>query len=461
MKSKIISYLLGLGMVFTSISCSDYVNDVNIDPNNATDAPTNTLITAAQVNLMGLLEGEDARLGTMWAQQFTGSDRQYTSMNNYLVTSETFDWGTSYIGIIQPCINATEKLEGTGNDKTIAMLKIMKAWVFGYLAAGWGDVPFTQANQGPEIANPEYDGQLAVYSGVQAMLDEGIAALEISGGNAILNDLLGNKSATRWIEVANTLKARFYLHVGDYSNAITAAGKGLSTSANDIMATHGTTLGGNENLWYDFHENQRSGYLTAKDALLPRLLDAGQSVYRGNAKTDETERFNFLYTGTAPGNYDLNVSDGMFKVNAPFPLITHIENELILAESELRKSAPDENAALAALNSARAALAAQFTSGTYDAYVITDFDNGGIANATGLTRQAALMAEIIEEKYVSLVGQVEVFNDLRRTKNAMGLTPTSGSQLPARFLIPTDEVNSNSNAPDPIPGLFVPTPANN
>jgi hypothetical protein len=36
----------------------------------------------------------------------------------------------------------------------------------------------------------------------------------------------------------------------------------------------------------------------------------------------------------------------------------------------------------------------------------------------------------------------------------IGITPNSGSEIPQRFLLPQDEINSNTNTPSPIPGLF-------
>ena len=47
----------------------------------------------------------------------------------------------------------------------------------------------------------------------------------------------------------------------------------------------------------------------------------------------------------------------------------------------------------------------------------TDFNAGGIENptATALTPVRALLREILEERYVTFMGQIEGFNDVRRT----------------------------------------------
>ena len=86
--------------------------------------------------------------------------------------------------------------------------------------------------------------------------------------------------------------------------------------------------------------------------------------------------------------------------------------------------------------------------GGYNAYVITDSQVNTTAN---------LLKEILIEKYVSLFGQVEAFNDVRRTSNLIGVPVNNGTALPGRFLYPQSEINSNANTPvQSQSDLFVP-----
>ena len=48
---------------------------------------------------------------------------------------------------------------------------------------------------------------------------------------------------------------------------------------------------------------------------------------------------------------------------------------------------------------------------------------------------------------MSLFGNIEVFNDVRRTQNLIGVPINSGNKLPGRFLYPQSEMNSNKNTP--------------
>ena len=129
---------------------------------------------------------------------------------------------------------------------------------------------------------------------------------------------------------------------------------------------------------------------------------------------------------------------------------------LIIAEIEANKSV---GAGVTALNAVRAELATLYTTGTYTAFDAADFASGAIEDNGGANDQANLLYEIAEEKYTSLVGQMEVFNDFRRLKNPLGIAPKIGSDFPQRYLTPQAELDGNLNAPSPA-GLFEPTEAN-
>ena len=100
----------------------------------------------------------------------------------------------------------------------------------------------------------------------------------------------------------------------------------------------------------------------------------------------------------------------------------------------------------------------------YEAYTSTDFQQGGIANTENLNANDALLKEILEERYVTLFGQLEPFNDTRRTQDETSIRvpvqPNTGDQLPQRFIYPQSEIDRNNNTPQPIPNFFDRTPIN-
>jgi hypothetical protein len=317
------------------------------------------------------------------------------------------------------------------------------------MAALFGDVPFQEANQGNTNLNPVYDTQADVYQGLVDTLTAAIGNIEAGGIGPGDLDIHFGGDADAWLEVAYTLLARYELHRGNYGAALTAAENGIASAENNLIGPHDGVRDVNMNPYFEFVELDRAGYLTAANAHARiRLSD------RENAKTDEDARLSFYYTEVDGDNFLNTSSEGAFGASSDMMLVTYVENELIKAEAELLEN-DDAGAAVAALNNARDANQA-FYGGAYAAYDLSDFDTGGIANNGG-SLEASLLEEILEEKYLSTIGNIEGFTDIRRTGNYIGVPATSGDNLPNRFLYPQVEVTANANVPTPIPGTFTPT----
>ncbi|TNE66472.1 MAG: RagB/SusD family nutrient uptake outer membrane protein, partial [Bacteroidetes bacterium] len=357
---------------------------------------------------------------------------------------------------------------------TQGITQVLQAQVIGTTAALYGDIPFEEAGR-IEIENPRYEAQRDVYNKVQALLDEGIRNLETGTGRpAGGSEIYFDGAPAPWIEVAYTLKARFYMHTREYDKAFDAASKGISSKDNGMYAPHGT--GAQEsNLTYLFFAVEVRGADVVTSDLMASLVNPDMatspdfSKYRGNAKTDETGRYNYYFLTNSVG-VQPNTVNGFAAQTAPAPMVTYEENLLILAEAGFRSQGFDTG--LNHLNTYRAYMAAggYLTNADpaqvkYDAYDAADFANGGMENTDGLSTNDALLREILEERYVTFFGQVEGFNDTRRTEGETAvrvpIQPNIGAQLPQRFLYPQTEIDRNANTPSPIPGFFEPTPVNN
>jgi hypothetical protein len=483
-----------IAILFSSIlfsSCEKLVEGLDVDPNNPADAPANLQLTGAQVASILVYEGELARLSGMWSEQFTGSDRQYITLENYNAVSGDFDspWGNIYSNVIAQTKIIRQKADEANNPWLKGIAQVMEAQMFGTTTSLFGDIPFSQAAQAEMFPTPVYDPQPQVYAGVQALLDSGITNLSAPAGlNPGQNDVFYQGDLTKWISAARTLKARFYLHTEQYDLAAGQAQMGImdTTGASNMMAPHGESYAADFNVYYSFLVYDRPAYMSAEAAYAPQLLnpDTANPLYRGNIKTNETARFNFYYIpggGIYNNGTELNFQsaadgwvatdslDGFFGTDTPFPLVTFEENMLILAESRARLG--DLPGALAALNTVRRYLdrgdnisPGYYKFGlNYEEYLLLDFTPGiGIANPEGLPVEQALLKEILEEKYITLLGRIEVFNDIRRTDNLIGVpTNREDNQIPQRFLYPQSELNTNPNTPRlGTTDLFRPTPVN-
>ena len=450
--------------------CDAFTDGYDVDPNSAEQAPAPLLLTTAEVGTIMVQEADFARVASMWAGQFSGSDRQYSAYNIYNVTSDNFTnlWNQSYQNTLAQLRLVQEKATETSDPALLGIGQTLEALNFGTLTSLFGDIPYSQALQPFEFPDPAFDAQADVYAGLQTTLSEAISNLSgasASGPVAAADIFFGGDTAC-WAQVAHTLKARFALHTADYQTARSEAQQGINSTACNLVAPHFGAARKNMNIYHLFVVVERDGYLTADNAYGVSLLDPNGSASRGNDKTDETARFaNYYADFNGNGVIDPNVSPGgYFAADAGFPIVTFAENQLILAEAILQTGGSQDDA-LAALNSVREALNQRYddanTPGVpYEAYELADFASGGIANPNGEAQADALLREILEEKYFALFGTVEVFNDVRRTDNFIGVPPTTGTQLPQRFLYALGELNANDNAPNPIPGTFEATPVN-
>lgn len=417
-------------------SCSEFTDGINNDPNNFTGAPAELLTGQASLEIMKLSESQASRLSGIFTDQFTGSDRQYISLDNYQTTAADFDdeWDDLYADGLGQAKLAEEKAAQDGNTILVGVAQIQQAILIGEAAALWGDVPYTEALDYVNFPNPNYDSQQSVLDAAQALLSSGINNV----GGATVSDAYGTpffvgNSAT-WAKVAHSLKARYYLVAKDYPNAYLEAQQGISSSNEDLLASH-TAATGAKNLYYQFLVEQRGGYLTADNSHLRKLVQG--ETPRLLATPGDAERATVYFDGT-----NLNAgADGYFAIDASFPIVSFVETKLIEAEAAYRTG----NDATTPFNDVRSELATVY---------------GGLFPATTSTGNDLLL-EILEEKYISLIGSLQVFHDIRRTGNAIGvpIKGTGATKIPQRFLYPQIEINSNTNFPGLV-DLFTETTVN-
>ena len=114
------------------------------------------------------------------------------------------------------------------------------------------------------------------------------------------------------------------------------------------------------------------------------------------------------------------------------PLLTALEAKFIKAECAFRISGG-------------AAAAAAYKDAIAQSFI--DLKQTGAAATAYVAAQPAVptLKDIMEQKYLALFCDPEVFSDWRRT-GFPTLTPT-GPAVPRRFLYPTSEINLNTNTP--------------
>lgn len=471
-------------LLTTLFSCTDFVNDSNVDPDNISDSDASNMFQGILLANQFFQTSSCARDAMIWLNQANGEDRQYVALNNWNnVTASEFDdnWNTAYVNCITQAKITEVKAENEANPNLKGAAQVIEAHCIGTVTSLWGDVPYSEIDITGKNLTPKYDAQADVYASIQKLLDDAIVNLSKTTGKGIpaTKDIYYAGDSEKWIKLAYSLKAKFYLHVSDYANAKTNATLGIDNSADDFKAKFGTSYGQSFNPFYSFLVYDRDSYMSG-DGYAARLLDPSNELYRGNAKTDEHARFLFNYEnfGYYFGTYDLNFlsqydwgePDGKFGTESPMPMVTYGEMLLIIAEVDARS---DFDSGLASYNNYRSLLNTGYSIGIdnsgyygetfgYQAYDSSDFAPSGMVNPGSLSDKNALLKEIIQERYIYFIGSFECFSDFGRTNNLAGIQLKTGNAgTPQRFLYPQVEINANPNTPKPIPTIVTKTPVHN
>ncbi|WP_411029781.1 SusD/RagB family nutrient-binding outer membrane lipoprotein [Spongiimicrobium sp. 3-5] len=452
-------------LIFSLASCEKLVDDINEnDPNTISNVNGRDLFIGIQLADISAQSAYLDWVSGIWCGYYVGSGR-FEPIQNYQfadVNSNT-PWGNIYQGVVKQVRELRSGIELSNKDFFFGASKVVEAHALGTAANLFGDVPFTEAGN-DEISSPVYDAQASVYANLQTLLDEAITDLTASGTTGgIVEDLFYGGDTNKWIAAAYTLKARLYMDVGDYGSALSAAQQGINSADATMAYSPPAVVGtGDINLLNSLATSATGVDLAVDGSFLIGLLGT-DATSRNNGKTDEVDRYAFYYDGT-----EINLN-GIAKDDAPMKQISLEENLLLWAEALLRTGGSNFGMALQKLNEHRTNLRNgvyfAVTTGVYDDYVETDFDAGGIENVSGtISREDALLREIIEERYATFFNQVLGFNDLRRTKkdNPAIQVPVpfnAGAVHPERFLYPFTERNTNENTPA-IEDIFTKTEIN-
>ncbi len=444
---------LAAALLTGSLVGCQFIEPITTDPNAVGSATVDQLFTAIQLSQYRWDEGQNSRLAAMWTQQMAGTDRQFQTLDEYVFSeSEGDEYPNTYTGGGLVDIRRAIKLaEGGGRQVYAGILKVYEAYRMGMLASVFGDVSYSEAVD-PAITTPKLDGQAAVYTAVQAKLDEAIADLGGTGAGPGSVDLAFGGNATRWIAVAHTLKARFYLHwaevsASNYATALAQAQQGISSSSGDWVAKH-SDAATESNMWFQFTQVDRTGYISSGEYLVARL----------NARNDERLPLYFTeasgayggeYVGSPAGTRNLTDGrpdpgqaasqinpDGAGAASYGFPFVTCAENYFILAEAQYQTGAL-VTTVQTSLDNAIACDAARKG---------VDLSNEQAAN--NLLTGQALFDEIMLQKYMALFLNIEAWNDYKRTCRPV-ITTYAGQPVPGRLLYSAAERQTNPNVPAP------------
>ena len=445
-----------MSLALAAGACNDYLQGPGLteNPNSATLATAQQQLIAVQANMFARLEGQIARNASIYTQQLIGSNNQQLTYATQYDIREG-DIGQNFTGFFTGGgLIAMRNIQAFGEAEDKFMLGVGKVWEgfsFGMATSVWGDLPYTEAAT-PDILTPKLDPQQQIYASVQTRLDEGIAALQAAPttGNCEVSDVIYCASTitrtlqiSRWIAAANTMKARFYLHLVErngnaaYTLALAAAQKGIleapgsaiaamdGQAPGDFRSFHGSTLDVDGNIWAEFL-TARGGDVGAGHVLVQLLKDRNDPRLPRYFTTNNAAN---TFIGLDQNNNPVGGS-GASVVNIPIrraltfrqPIVTWAENQLIMAEANFRLG--NTAAALTNVNAVRTAV--------------------GLAALGSVTFQ-----DIMLEKYIVQYQNIDTWNDYKRTCIPQLARYQTATEIPGRLPYGSAERTANPNLPLP------------
>lgn len=248
---KIIFSLLVAGVLGACSKISDkFDNNLN-NPNtpNPLSANSDLYLNVVQLGFANLFDGA-SDIG----MQITRQTIMYGPTYGNAYTPTSFDglWSTAYTSLLKHANVLIPIAEQQKKYVALGMTKIMKAYTLMTMVDLFGNIPYTDANQGAGNTNPTVEQGKDVYAKAIILLDEAIADLaktpaSYPGQLDLFYKASSAAGAARWATLAKTLKLRAYMitRLVDASakskiDALLTANDLIDTPAEDFEFKYGT-----------------------------------------------------------------------------------------------------------------------------------------------------------------------------------------------------------------------------
>ncbi len=497
----------GAALLFGVAGCGNYLSGPGLggdDPNSVAGLKDpGPLYDGVEVAQMANYNTQLGRFIAEYMQQVAGTARQQIGFDLYLVgpgaTNGVYDgfWAAPGPGAGGGGAADLRKIQAIALSQHdsiyVGIAKVWEAMLIGDAASIWGAVVYSQAFNSTQYPQPKYDPQMTALTEVEATLDSALVYLHCDtlgvtnlGPTGVLPHGVSRTAeiiyagrtpgglAAVYTHVAHTLKARYWMHMAsvdasNYAKALTEAQQGITSAADDWN----WFAGGNQvNRWVDFMGARGD---IAPGAALIHLMKARIA----NGLDIDNGRFGFYFldgssptpkacalsgnalmpdsgcTGNRPGGntvlpfgegfstFNLWSNDGSFEQ----PAVTYTETQLIIAEAALKTG----NAALA-----QTSLTNVRNHETYGADVGDNLPNCSAACTFAAQPPVpATLQNIVEEEYIDLMGNLEVYNTYKRTclpwLAAAPTSPTSSvTRAAIAYRLPYSQnvINADPNTPN-------------
>jgi hypothetical protein len=432
---------IALLAAFISASCGDFDKDINVDPNNPSEASAAQLITNASIALQDVSHN----LSGQFLAQYL-SETEYQEASLYPSTS------TSFYSFYQgPLVNLQTVLDNSmGTENQQAVAKILKVFIYWHITDRWGDIPYSEALKGTEQLTPAYDTQEFIYTELFNLLDE--AKAQITPGN-IPDDIIYHGDMEKWQKLANSIQLLMALRLSEVNPGTgeakfeAALASGVMTSNDDSFIFEHLNDENNQSYWFgqidtDLGEGREWWALsgTLVDKMEP-VNDPRLPVFGRPNGGNEYAGLVFGTEGFVDKSTVSLLGTAIWAQDAPVYLITY--PQILFAQAEAAKNGwvgGGDLEAEAKYNEAIENSLLQWTGST------SEFA-GFIAEPGVSYNPATALEQIGTQRYVHLfMNGYEAWAEWRRTGYPNNLVAPGGTLVPTRQkYTETEQFNNSEN----------------
>jgi len=203
-------------LIFLS-ACTSEFDELNTNPNAATDVPATNVLGSSMLNSCYTL------FGTRLDCYYTGAYSGFISAPDYeyRVDINNDMWKSMYITLTY-AVDAANLAQEEENDNLYAAALTFKAYNAQKTTDMWGDIPYTEAFQLDKgILYPKYDSQELVYNTILAELKTAADLFDENGKAIGVGDFMLKGDITKWKKFCNSLRMRVAIRMSSV-DAVTA-----------------------------------------------------------------------------------------------------------------------------------------------------------------------------------------------------------------------------------------------
>ncbi|MHA7942388.1 SusD/RagB family nutrient-binding outer membrane lipoprotein [Formosa sp. 3Alg 14/1] len=196
----------------TLFACTDDYVEMNTDPNSLTNVPYSTLITNSEISI---LNSYNSILDFQVSWSRYNVRTVYVHNERYALAGDGTNFNV-YSGHLKNLQVAIAKAEEAGDDNTVAVGNILKAYAFQNMTDWYGDIPYFEALSADDPESPtiypKYDSQQSIYMDLIEQLKTANAMIDPTA-NIGTSDVIFDGDMMQWKRFCNSLLLRIYMRM--------------------------------------------------------------------------------------------------------------------------------------------------------------------------------------------------------------------------------------------------------